>query len=105
MGYLKKNEEYMPDTVIDDDYIHYLHKNLRFLRKLNDMTQREVAEQVSIERSAYAYYESGKTEPSYRTLMKIAKVFGVSVDVLLLKDLRVYFQQEVLALENSSYGI
>lgn len=101
MGDLRKNEKYMPDTDIDDDYIHYVHKNLRFLRKLYDMTQCEVAERVSIDRSSYAYYESGKTEPSYRTLMRIAKIFCISVDVLLFKDLRAYFQQEVSALENS----
>lgn len=42
-------------TTEENDYILYLHKNLRLLRKINDMTQREVAEQVYIDRSSYSY--------------------------------------------------
>ena len=87
-------------TTEENDYILYLHKNLRLLRKINDMTQREVAEQVYIDRSSYSYYESGRIEPSYHTLVLISKVFHVSVDVLLLKDLKSHFQQELLSMQS-----
>ena len=87
-------------TITENDYILYLHQNLRLLRKFNDMTQREVAEQVCIDRSSYSYYESGRTEPSYHTLIRISKVFHVSVDVLLLKDLKSHFQQELLSMQS-----
>ena len=86
--------------VQEDDYILYLRQNLRLLRKINDMTQREVAERIYIDRSSYSYYESGRIEPSYHTLVRISNVFHVSVDVLLLKDLKSHFQQELLSMQS-----
>lgn len=59
---------------------------LRLLRRANGWAQREVAERLHINRSTYAYYETGRTRPEYETLVNIAKLHGVSVDFLLGKD-------------------
>lgn len=59
---------------------------LRLLRRANGWSQREVAERLHVNRSTYAYYETGKSRPGYETLMSIAKLYGVSVDFLLGKD-------------------
>ena len=41
---------------------------LRLLRRAGGWSQREVAERLHINRSTYAYYETGRTRPEYETL-------------------------------------
>lgn len=60
-----------------------LGNRLRTLRRYNGMTQREVAAQLHLDRSSYAYYEMGTTEPDLHTLSEIATIFRVSTDFLL----------------------
>ena len=60
-----------------------LGNRLRTLRRCNGMTQREVAARLHLDRSSYAYYEIGKTEPDLHTLSEIAGIFRVSTDYLL----------------------
>lgn len=59
-----------------------LNENLKRLRKSCGFRQEEVAKVLGVDRSAYSYYESGKTEPSVKNLIKIARMFKVDVDVL-----------------------
>ena len=58
-------------------------EGLRECRKNSGLTQKQVAQAAHIDRSTYAYYECGTTEPSLTTVRKLAEIFGVSVDVLL----------------------
>ena len=58
-------------------------EKLRLLRKRKELTQKQVADAVHMDRSTYAYYERGTTEPSLITTRKLAEVFGVSLDDLL----------------------
>lgn len=59
-----------------------LNENLKKLRKACGFKQEEVAKVLGVDRSAYSYYESGKTEPSVRNLIKISRMFKVDVDAL-----------------------
>ena len=52
-------------------------------RKLNKMTQREVADYLNIKQPSYIRYEKGDAEPSFENLVKIADLFDVSADYLL----------------------
>lgn len=52
-------------------------------RKLNRLTQREVAKRLGISQPSYIRYENGKAEPSLVNLVKLADLFDVSVDYLL----------------------
>ncbi|MDE6667680.1 MAG: helix-turn-helix domain-containing protein [Clostridia bacterium] len=52
-------------------------------RKLNKLTQNEVAAYLKISQPSYIRYENGSAEPSYDNLVKIADLFDVSVDYLL----------------------
>ena len=52
-------------------------------RKLNQMTQRQIAEYLEISQPSYIRYEKGTAEPSLEKLAKIAEIFDVSVDYLL----------------------
>ena len=57
-------------------------RNLIELRKLNNYTQRQVAEVLNISQPSYIRYENGKAEPSLENLVKLADLFDVSIDYL-----------------------
>ena len=56
--------------------------NLVQLRKLNDMTQEELAEAVGVTRQAIAKWEAGDSVPDLERSKAIADAFGVSLDDL-----------------------
>lgn len=60
-----------------------LPQTLKKLRQNIGYTQQQVADALSIERSTYTYYETGKTTPDINTIKKLSKIFNVSYDVLL----------------------
>lgn len=53
------------------------------LRKANKLSQQQVADLVGINRSTYAYYETGKSRPKLDTLKKLAGIYSISVDEIL----------------------
>lgn len=58
-------------------------KRLRDLREDNDMTQQEVADYLNTSQTMYARYERGANELPIRHLIKLAELYGVSVDYIL----------------------
>ena len=58
------------------------HENLYELRKMNSMTQEDLAEQVGVTRQAVAKWESGETLPDLDKSMRLAEALGVSLDDL-----------------------
>ena len=58
-------------------------KRLINLRESKDMTQKELAEIIGFQSGAISKYEKGTSQPSIRTLIKIAEIFKCSVDYLL----------------------
>lgn len=71
-----------------------LARRLRALRRKADLTQAQVSDVLSVKRSAYAYYEIGKSEPRVETIKQIAKMYGVTVDALLSEDLTIMVTQD-----------
>lgn len=61
-------------------------QRLRRIRKECGLTQKVVAELLGVDRSTYAYYETGKTSPDPTTLARLASLFRVSADLLLGRD-------------------
>lgn len=57
-------------------------KNLIELRKLNHLTQRQVASVLGIAQASYIRYENGTSEPTLKNLVKLADLFDVSIDFL-----------------------
>ena len=55
---------------------------LRLLRVASGMKQGEIAELLGVGRSAYTYYELSRSKPDYDSLIKLAKLFHVSIDYL-----------------------
>lgn len=60
-----------------------LSQRLKAARKACKLTQTQVAEILGIDRSAYTYYETGKTFPSFANLLRLASVFKVEASWLL----------------------
>lgn len=60
-----------------------LSKKLRLLRERQNLTQKQIADILNIDRSTYSYYEIGKSYPTLDTLMKLAQIFRVSIDEML----------------------
>lgn len=52
-------------------------------RKINKLTQRQVADNLGISQPSYIRYENGTSEPNLTSLSKLADLFDVSVDYLL----------------------
>ena len=52
-------------------------------RKLNKLTQRQVAEALNIKQPSYIRYEKGIAEPSLESLVILADLFDISIDYLL----------------------
>lgn len=56
--------------------------NLVQLRKLNNLTQEDIAAKVGVTRQAVAKWESGETVPDLEKCRLLADAFGVSLDDL-----------------------
>ncbi|OEK05073.1 XRE family transcriptional regulator [Roseivirga misakiensis] len=61
--------------------------NIKHLRKLHQWTQGDFAEKIDIKRSLVGAYEEGRADPRLNNLLNMSKVFRVSVDHLLTRDL------------------
>ena len=57
-------------------------ENLREIRKSLDLTQGEVADDLSMSASAIGSYERGVFEPGLEILDKMCELFGVSLEEL-----------------------
>ena len=77
-----------------------IHKNLKQLRLLRNLTQEEVAQKIGLTRQAISSYESGRTQPGIDLLMKFAEIYEVPLDEILygkklenhdLKKIRIVF--------------
>ncbi|SHO50714.1 helix-turn-helix domain-containing protein [Anaerocolumna xylanovorans] len=65
----------MPELLLKD--------KLKELRTSRHYTQTKVACYLSMTRQGYAHYESGIRTPDYRTLLKLAKLYNVDIEVFI----------------------
>ena len=56
--------------------------NLMELRKMANLSQEELAEQIGVSRQTLSKYETGESLPDIEKCMAIAEVFGVTMDDL-----------------------
>ena len=59
-----------------------LKDNLVILRNIHGYSQEEIAEKIGISRQAYAKWENGATVPDIEKCMRLAEVYGVTIDSL-----------------------
>lgn len=60
--------------------------NIKQLRKLKKLSQKEVAMSIDIAQGQYSRIESGKVVPTIQTLEKIANLFEVALAELVKED-------------------
>ena len=58
-------------------------QTIRKLRESQNLSQQQIANALQIDRSTYSYYELGKSHPDYDGLVKLSKLFNVSINFLL----------------------
>lgn len=54
-----------------------LNEKILHLRKSNNLTQEQLAEQLYVSRTAVSKWESGKGYPNIESLKGLSKIFGV----------------------------
>lgn len=67
----------------------YVGKNIKRIRTVRKLSQADFAKLFNLARPSVGAYEEGRSEPKIQTLLDIAQKFGLSVDVLLTKELTV----------------
>ena len=63
-----------------------LGKRLKMFREASGLTQQQVADVLNLDRSTYAYYETGKTSPDIKSVNKLIKIFNISYYDLVNED-------------------
>lgn len=75
--------------------INYLSSNIKVLRRKRGFSQEELAQKIGLNRGNIASYENGTAEPKICNLLKLSRIFEVSIIDLTMRDL----QDEVDQLE------
>ncbi|MCF2219069.1 LexA family transcriptional regulator [Chryseobacterium sp. PS-8] len=76
-------------------------ENIRLLRAKLGKTQRELSQKIQITASRYSSYENGKSKPPVDVLIKISRIFNVSIDLLLSVDLTKHALEDMLKLPDN----
>lgn len=64
-------------------------ERLKKLRKINNLTQDDIAKYLGIGRTSVSQYESGEILPSTTNIIKLAKLYNVTTDYVLCYELDV----------------
>ena len=67
--------------------MHFLGKNLRYLRKQSSKTQSEIASLIKKGQTTVGNWENGISEPNLEELLIISNYFDIPLDTLLKADL------------------
>ncbi|MEL6635013.1 MAG: LexA family transcriptional regulator [Bacteroidota bacterium] len=69
--------------------------NLKYLRKMRNLTQQQLADELNIRRSSIGAYEECRAAPKNDALISISEFFNVSIDLLLKEDISQYTEEEL----------
>lgn len=77
-------------------------QNLRYLREAAGYTQEQMGRMLHITRQSYCHYENVLREPNLDTLIRLADIFQVSLDTLLLDETLPYRQESLWKLNENT---
>ena len=80
-----------------------LNKNIKELRLERGLTQAQLADQIGVTQGAVYFWEKGVNEPTAGYLIKMAELFGISVDELLSFECERMGEQSTRAVEMNRY--
>ena len=66
----------------------YLAQNLKYLRERKGLSQREFSADLGLSRATVGNWETGERKPDIEMIIRLAEYFGVSLDDLVLSDLK-----------------
>lgn len=66
----------------------YLAQNLKYLREKKGLKQQKLADALKLSRATIGNWETGERKPDIEMVVRLAEYFGVTLDDLVLKDLR-----------------
>lgn len=77
----------------------FLAENLKFLRKLKQLSQEDVSKKLGLTRSSYSGYENGVAEPNLDTLVVLGSFYKVSLEELVKKNISLFSATELEAIK------
>lgn len=83
----------------------FIPQNLRYLRKLAELSQQALAKKVGLNRGNIASYEKGAAEPNTKNLLKIVRFFNIDVIDFVEKDLSQLIANNLLEMSPSAESI
>lgn len=57
--------------------------SLKYFRKKNGFTQKEISEILNVAQNTYSGYENDLSEPYLDTLVKLADTYEITIDILI----------------------
>ncbi len=66
----------------------FLAQNLKYLREQRGLSQRAFSEEIGLSGSAVGMWETEERKPDIEMIIRLAEYFGVTLDDLVLRDLR-----------------
>ncbi|MCP5046586.1 MAG: helix-turn-helix transcriptional regulator [bacterium] len=71
-----------------------LSRRIKIIRETAGKKQKQIACEIGVTQETYNRYEKGRIIPRLRTLKKIALVYRISLDWLLLNRGAMYFEEK-----------
>ena len=82
------NNRYIIAMIMEQEVFRMtLGDNIQYLRKVNDITQEELAERLSVSRQTISKWEMNQAYPEIPKLIEIGNIFHCKVDELLKEDM------------------
>ena len=79
----------------EKDIKNYEYPRLRVCRENAELTQKEVAACLGIDQRIYSNYETGKRQIPVNLLIRLAKMYDISVDYILgLSDVKKFSRKK-----------
>lgn len=71
-------------------------ERIKFLREINEFTQKDVADRLGLEPAAISKYELNLREPNVEAIKKLSEIFEVSIDYLLGNEVDINEQRRII---------
>lgn len=77
---------YLDNPFSNTQRVEMVGKNLAFLRREADLSQKEVCDIIGVAPQTYSGYEKGKHEPTIETLVRLSHLYNVTLDFIAEKN-------------------
>ena len=75
-------------------------RKIQELRKVSGMTQEQLAEKLNISRQTVSKWETSSTLPDLESILKLCRIFHISLDDLLEEEKKLQSKEERITLED-----